>query len=32
MESIKIIQHVLEEILGGPYKNLEIWYFDRESD
>ncbi|MBA0709170.1 hypothetical protein Golax_024225, partial [Gossypium laxum] len=32
MESIKIIQHALERISGGPYENLEIRYFDRERD
>ena len=31
-ESIKIIQQALEGIPGGPYENLEIRCFDRESD
>ena len=29
-ESIKIIQQALEGIPRGPYKNLEIRYFDRK--
>ncbi|GKF41521.1 NADH-plastoquinone oxidoreductase subunit 7 [Tanacetum coccineum] len=31
-EYIKIIQHVLEGIPGGPYENLEIRRFDRAKD
>ncbi|GKD53957.1 photosystem II protein D1 [Tanacetum coccineum] len=31
-ESIKIIQHSLEGIPGGPYENLEIRRFDRAKD
>ncbi|MBA0753231.1 hypothetical protein Gogos_020631 [Gossypium gossypioides] len=31
-KSIKIIQHALEGILGSPYKNLEIGFFDQEMD
>ncbi|GJT86933.1 NADH dehydrogenase subunit 7 [Tanacetum coccineum] len=31
-ESIKIIQHALEGIPGGPYENLEICRFDRAKD